>query len=223
MQVEVAEKATSVGRVYEQLKLMAMTYRFRPGLRINEAELSKQLNVSRTPLREALNRLASEGYVAAVPNRGFIGRMLDVNEIVSLHEFRCALEQAIIRIVCERASDADLAELAQFAAESAGHDEPLTVAALQRDEEFHLRIARLTRNPEFIRTLENINGRIHFVRWIDLRRRGRSSGAHTKIVQLLQSRDAERCAEHLGNVIRRRREEIIDAIRSGAADILLSP
>jgi len=222
-QPHTVEKQTSVGRVYDQLRLMAMTYRFRPGERINEAELSKHLDVSRTPLREALNRLASEGYVAAVPNRGFVGRLLDVSEILALYEFRCALEQAIMRLVCERATDEELEALVGFARHSAEIEAPPTVETLQQDEEFHMRIARLTRNAEFVRALENVNGRIHFVRWIDLRQRGRSKKAHLQIARLLQSRDAEKCVAHIGKVIRRRNDEIIDVIRTGTADIFLGP
>jgi len=218
---QATEAVTSAGRVYEQLRLMAVTYGFRPGLRINEVELSKRLDVSRTPLREALNRLASEGYVLAVPNRGFLGRLLDVTEIMALYEFRCALEQAIMRIVCERASDEELQELLDYAKATAQLDGPVTVATLQQDEEFHLRIARLTKNAEFVRTLENITGRIHFARWIDLRQRGLKRNAHVQLARLLQARDTEKCVAHAGKTISRRHEEILAVIRTGAADIYL--
>lgn len=106
----------STDRVYEQVKLMAMTYAFLPGEHINEVDLARQLNVSRTPVREALNRLSSEGFTSMVPNRGFFGRLLDVTEIFNLFEYRCALEQAIMRLACERASDEALDELDAFVA-----------------------------------------------------------------------------------------------------------
>src|SRR5665213_3641148 len=84
--------ARSTDRVYEQIKLMAMTYAFLPGDHINEVDLARQLNVSRTPVREALNRLSSEGFTSMLPNRGFFGRLLDPTEIFNLFEYRCALE-----------------------------------------------------------------------------------------------------------------------------------
>lgn len=89
-----ADTANSTNRVYGQIKLMAMTYQFRPGERINEVHLATRLNVSRTPVREALNRLSSEGFLSTLPNRGFFGRLLDVKEIYNLYESRCLLEQA---------------------------------------------------------------------------------------------------------------------------------
>src|SRR5690606_8809543 len=84
--------ARSADRVYEQIKSMAITYRFRPGERINEVDLARQLNVSRTPLREALNRLATEGFLTTAPNRGFFGRPLDTKAVFDLYEFRRCLE-----------------------------------------------------------------------------------------------------------------------------------
>lgn len=218
-----AERSSrSTDRVYEQIKLMAMTYAFLPGAHINEVELARQLNVSRTPVREALNRLSSEGFTTMVPNRGFFGRLLDVNEIFNLFEYRCALEQAIMRLACERASDEALQALDDFVCGLVTRDAKDTTPTLDRlrqDEEFHLRIARLTGNPEFERALEAVNSRIHFVRWIDLRQRGTSAAGHARLVALLRERDPERCATHLGDLIRRRREEILEVIKQGVVEI----
>jgi uncharacterized protein (TIGR02421 family) len=93
---------------------MAMTYQFKPGERINEVALARRLEVSRTPLREALNRLAAEGFLTMVPNRGFVGRMLDATEIYQLYEFRCEIEETIIRLACERATEEELLDLEHF-------------------------------------------------------------------------------------------------------------
>lgn len=213
-----AAKTTSAERVYEQARLMAMTYQFRPGERINEGELARRLEVSRTPLREALNRLVSERFLMTVPNQGFVGRLLDAKEIFDLYEARCILEQGIIRLACERAGDEDLRDLERFA-RAAAQTRDATLEDLGRDEEFHLKIARMTGNAELVRSLETMNGRIHFVRWIDLRRRGRSPDGHVRLARLLRDRDAEKCAAYLGRVIRRRYEEIVDVVRTGIADI----
>ena len=58
-------------RVYEILRQQAIEYGFRPGERVNEVKLATELNVSRTPVRAALNRLVSEGLLTMVPNKGF--------------------------------------------------------------------------------------------------------------------------------------------------------
>ena len=213
----------SADRVYDQLKLMAVTYQFRPGERINEVDLSRQLSISRTPVREALNRLAAEGFLTSVTNRGFFGRKLDAKEILDLYEHRCLLEQAIVRLACERASDDELEELVRFVEGSQADPAQQPLEVLRDDEEFHLRIARLTRNAELVRSLSAINSRIHFVRWIDLRTRARSKDAHLRLAHLLRQRDQERAAEQVGGMIRRRYEQIVEVIRAGIAEIYLAP
>ena len=60
-----------VDRVYEQLKAMAVSFEFKPRERLNEGAIASRLGVSRTPLREALNRLNTEGFLRFAPGRGF--------------------------------------------------------------------------------------------------------------------------------------------------------
>ena len=96
------------------MKSMAITYGFRPGERINEVDLARQLNVSRTPLREALNRLVMEGFLTTRLNKGFFARTLDPNEVFNLYEFRSAVEQAMISIACERSTKQELEALEKF-------------------------------------------------------------------------------------------------------------
>ncbi|WP_235907670.1 GntR family transcriptional regulator [Siccirubricoccus phaeus] len=219
-----AESPAAAGRVYDRIKVMAMAYQFRPGERINELALAAQLGVSRTPLREALNRLVSEGFVTTVPGRGFFGRMLDAKEIHNLYEVRASLEEAIIRLACERASDEELAELEAFARSRPTQENGKSLEALRHDEEFHLRIARMTQNAEFVRLLESIHSRIHFVRWIDMRRREKlDMTAHLRFARLLRRRDVAACLTDNSVVMRRRYKEIVDVIRTGIAEIYMTP
>ena len=87
---------------------MAMTFHFLPGERLNEAILAKELGVSRTPLREALNRLATEGFLTFSANNGFFRKSLDVKEIFDLYEFRMYLELSAVKLAVERATDEQL-------------------------------------------------------------------------------------------------------------------
>lgn len=63
--------ASSVDSIYQTVRAMAAAFEFKPEQRINESELSKNLGISRTPLREALNRLVAEGLLTAQEGRGF--------------------------------------------------------------------------------------------------------------------------------------------------------
>ena len=76
----------SADRLHERLKAMVAAYHLRPGERINEVELARRFGVSRTPLREALNRLASEGFLLATANRGYHVRPLDAAQVLRLYE-----------------------------------------------------------------------------------------------------------------------------------------
>ncbi|MBP0443547.1 GntR family transcriptional regulator [Roseomonas sp. SSH11] len=213
----------SADRVHEQVKAMAVTYRLRPAERINEVELARQLGVSRTPLREALNRLAAEGFLTTEPNRGYTVRPLDPARVLTLYEYRAMLETAALRLACERADDAALAELAGFAALSRDTPEEDTEALrlLALDEAFHERIAALSGNEEMLRSLRSLNERIRFIRWIDMRkgRRAATQEEHGRITAHLRARDAEAAAALMQTHIARRLDQITDTIRAGFAEI----
>lgn len=79
------------------------------GSRLVQADLAQQLNVSITPVREALRDLASEGLVVLVPNRGTVVRTLDIGEVREIYELRMTLEPLMVRRVMEQISADDLA------------------------------------------------------------------------------------------------------------------
>ncbi|MCW5603998.1 MAG: GntR family transcriptional regulator [Burkholderiales bacterium] len=219
-----ARSAQGAELIYDRIKTMAMTFAIRPGERINEVELSRALKVSRTPLREALNRLMVDGFLTRSPNRGFIGRPLDAKQVYDLYELRIALEKATVRIACERASDEELAELDRFVKASKDRPEDANAASLLAlDEQFHERVAGLTRNQEMVRSLKAINARIHYVRWIDMRegRRQHTQQEHLRIVKALRERDARKAATLIDGHISRRLDQIVDMIRVGFAEIYM--
>jgi DNA-binding GntR family transcriptional regulator len=210
--------------IYERIKSMAMTFAIRPGERVNEVELSKALNVSRTPLREALNRLMADGFLTRAPNKGFIGRSLDGKQVYDLYELRIALEKTTVRIACERATDEDLLALERFVKSSKDRPEDTNASSLLAlDEQFHERVADLTRNQEMVRSLKAINARIHYVRWIDMRegRRNHTQQEHLRIVKALRERDPEQAASLIDGHISLRLDQIVAMIRVGFAEIYM--
>ena len=124
----------------------------------------------------------------------------------------------------ERASDEELEELGRFLARSRAVPEKTTVIELVRfDEEFHERIAVLSRNGEMLRILQNINARIRFCRWIDMEngRRTTTQSEHAGMLVALRSRDGARAAEAMNSHIARRLDQIVDVIREGYARIYM--
>jgi DNA-binding GntR family transcriptional regulator len=219
-----ARAADSAEQIYERVKTMAMTFEIRPGERVNEVEIAKSLNVSRTPLREALNRLMVEGFLTRAPNRGFIGRPLDAKQVFDLYELRRALEASIVTIACERATDDELLELERFVKASKDRPEDTNASSLLAlDEQFHERLAQLTRNQEMVRAVKSINARIHYFRWIDMQngRRRHTQQEHLRIVKALKERDAGAARELVQGHISRRLDRIVEVIRMGFAEIYM--
>ena len=210
---------TDQGDVYRRVRDMAISFRFPPGQRINEGELARQLNVSRTPVREAMQKLVSENLLVWKRSLGFFCRSLDAREIVELYQLRQAIEGLAVRLACERASDEELTELDRSldALEALDHGQETFLGG---QLSFHERIAELSGNREILRALENINARIHFVRWIAMGPRWhRSDDEHRQIVAAMRARDPEKAARIIVTHLDKRPEEIQALVREGYARI----
>lgn len=220
----------SVDRLYEQLRQMAADFEFKPEERINESVLSRQLGASRTPLREALNRLVAEGFLTVQGGRGFYCRPLSPERILHLYEARVAIECEALYCSVQRASDSRIEDVVRYMDEI--EDEYTTcrdpLRLLELDEEFHVRVAELSENPEFVRILTNINGRIRFVRMVDLSEllksptTAHSLGAHRGIIEALQNRDAAAAVSAMRAHIQRRRQQATEAVRRAFAQMYVS-
>jgi len=213
-----------VDNIHLELRNMAITFRFLPGERLNEAILAKELGVSRTPLREALNRLMAEGFLTFSVNQGFFRKPLDVKEIFDLYEFRQQMEMAAVRLAVERATDEQLIELERFAQASAEENVSRTLdEVISLDEEFHERIITLTGNTEMRSSLRNVNERIHYVRWIDMTgHRPETQMQHSAIVRSLRERNTEEGMRLMGEHIGHRLDQIIDKVARSYGRIYMS-
>ncbi len=214
--------STSVQRAYEALRGMAMRFELKPGERLNEVELARGLAMSRAPLREAMNRLVTEGLLTFVPNQGFSCRRLSAAEIAALYEVRAELEAAGALAAAKRATRGELDALDLFWKQSEAKQDATLEEMVARDEEFHLRLAALSGNPERVRLLENINARIHFVRRLNLEsaaRRKASFAEHDSVLECLRAGNGDRAAEFLRRHLTLSAEEAASTIREGLARI----
>jgi DNA-binding GntR family transcriptional regulator len=98
-------------RAYEHLKASILSGRFNPGERLAEEHLAKELGISRTPIREALHKLESEGLIKPLASRGFVASQDSKDDIEELFEIRAVLEGYALRLICGRITDAVLAQL----------------------------------------------------------------------------------------------------------------
>ncbi len=220
-----AKAQSNVDRIHDRLRHMAADFEFKPDERINESTLATQLDASRTPIREALNRLVAEGYLTFQSGRGFFCRSLSPKRILDLYEARAAVECEAVRRAIERASDAEIMAVVAHLDETEPAydqiDDPVELLAM--DEEFHVRLARLSGNDELVRMLENLNGRIRYVRLINITNMRSDSpvtvgkdanlSVHRTILNALSDRDVVRAIRATRNHIERRREEATEAVR----------
>ena len=209
--------------LYLAVKDMAILFKFKPGERINEVDLARRLGASRTPLREALNRLVAEGFLVFKQDRGFFCRELKPREMLELYQFRAVLEVAAVRLTCEQATEEEVAGLARFLEETGpeegGRSSEECVAL---DEHFHEQIMLLSRNMEMCRTLKNINARIRYFRWVDMEsKREETQHEHRAIVRALMARDSDLAAQHMNAHIARRLDQITAAIKESYSRIYL--
>ncbi|RQS23706.1 GntR family transcriptional regulator [Burkholderia sp. Bp8992] len=211
----------TVNEIYEQLKQMAVLYKIRPGERFNELELAERFNVSRTPIREALNRLVAENLLVFVPNRGFFIRELEGKDVFDLFELRRSIETTAVTLACERASDNDIKALRRFWKQVMKNAARMSSSELVvKDEQFHLELAALSGNAEIGRVLQGINARIHYVRWVDVdQRRNEAFTEHLEILDALAERDAARCATLTDTHIRWRMEEITRVVQASVVKL----
>lgn len=96
---------------YEALRALIVEGRLAPGERIIEQRIAAELNLSRTPVREAVRMLASDGLIVATRHRGAIVRTLERSEVLDLYELRAKLESYAAELAASRASATDLDEI----------------------------------------------------------------------------------------------------------------
>ncbi len=128
---------------------MIVTLKLAPGAAVSEAELSQVLDIGRTPIREALQRLARESLVSILPRRGILVSEINVNRQLRLLEVRRELERLIARSAARRATDAERArfvELADRFEESARVNDDVTF--MRTDREFNT-LCSLAAHNEF--------------------------------------------------------------------------
>ncbi len=223
MDIQVKKQPNRAESIYLRVKEMAIQFSFKPGEKINEASLALSLGASRTPLREALNRLVAEGFLVLIQGRGFFCRDLNPREMFELYQLRSILEGAAVRLACEQATEQEVLDLDRFL-DDTGPDEGgrsgQDLVAL--DEYFHEQIMTLSRNAQMIGTLQNINARIRYFRWVDMdAKRHKTQGEHRAIVQALLARDADLAVEHMNAHISRRIDQITAAVKESFSRINL--
>jgi len=180
-----------------------------PGIRINEVHLAAELGVSRTPLREALMSLVSEGSIEVEPRRGFFARALSVEEFAQIAPIRALLDPAALELA-GIPSPAQLRQLRETNRKLESAKDPEQLIAL--DDAFHLQLVAGCKNEVLLGLIRQFMARTHRYELVLMNEVGsvqRASHDHSKILAALAARDLPRAC----NALRRN-------MQSGTAAIL---
>jgi DNA-binding GntR family transcriptional regulator len=155
-----AVQQTLFAHVYDALRRAIVTGALQPGQRVNEAEVARQMRISRGPVREAIRRLEQAGLLVSIPRRGTVVVSLPADEVEEVYTLRADLETRAVQRATSRLSEADLAELERLLdvmeAASAAGDMP---ALLDADIEFHRNIVRAAGWSQLQRMWESLHPR----------------------------------------------------------------
>ncbi len=195
--------------VYEAVTGLIMDHRIEPGTRINIDQLARDLDVSATPVREALARLESDGLVTKEPLRGYsTTALLDLPSFLQLYELRAILEPASARKAAEAPTDNDLQLLEEQveAIERAeiGHAYQEFRILPTQDASFHDTIARMSGNAYLRDTLSRLHAHLLLYRLVeDPNLGGVTSVEHRAILDALRGRDPDAAAQAMAEHITR--------------------
>ena len=179
---------------YERIRGLVLSGELAPGTRLGQVELAERFGISRTPVREALRRLAGEGLVDFHSNRGFRVVDLGLDAVLRRLEVRAILEPGIARLAAQRRTERNV-ELLNGCIAREGRARS-GIAAHDASREFHVTLAHASGNEELVRVLESL--------W--LVEVGRRLLSRRSAVSDWQSEDAE---EH---------RAIADAVAEGRAE-----
>jgi DNA-binding GntR family transcriptional regulator len=202
--------------VYARLRDLILSNVFRAGQKLVDRDLAEQLGVSRTPVREALGRLAMMGLVEARSRRGYYVTQYTAEQMTDLYEFRKILEVNAARLAAENAEPSHLREFERILIESEKLAANPTNHAMtvKLDLEIHDLIARASGNDSLHQAIQNLMDKVmcfFWVDWVDAATADPVSIAaahheHKGLIERIMEKDAEGAAEHLGAHIDNARE-----------------
>lgn len=201
---------------YEEVKRRIITLVYPPGSYINEAQLCSDLDIGRTPVHQAVNRLALEGMINIIPRKGMIVRPISLEDALAVFEVRLLLEPACVRLAAKLASSDELNAMTKLLEPTAHLVAARDIEGLMNiDKDFHILLARSARNKVLEQMLMRLHERSLRFWFISLSDRDHVTNViddHQEIVEMLRRRDGE-SAE---NLMRRHIEAARDRIRSTA-------
>jgi DNA-binding GntR family transcriptional regulator len=154
-------------QTYQVLRTNIFSGKLAPNERLVETQLAERLQVSRTPIREAIRKLQQEGLVTADSSGGMRVTTLSINDVVQLYDCRIALEQLSVAGACDQATKSEIERLEHYvvSAEKLAHSKSTdTAKLLEMDYQFHHLIAESSGNKWLVTLLEQVFDKMFLLR-----------------------------------------------------------
>lgn len=191
--------ASLTDRAYADLEERIVTLQLAPGAAVSEAELSAQLGIGRTPIREALQRLARERLVVILPRRGVMVSEINVKSQLRLLEVRRELERLIARSAAKRATDEERARfreiVREFERSARANDD---VAFMRTDRDFN-ELCSVAAHNEFalgaMSLLHSLSRRFWYIHYKQAADMPATAKLHADIARAIADADADRAGK----------------------------
>ncbi|KAA0969569.1 GntR family transcriptional regulator [Aureimonas fodinaquatilis] len=206
-------------KVFEQVRGEILSCSLMPGMELREANLAKRFGVSKSPIRDALQKLEFEGLVEIEPRRGHRVRPISLKDAQDILELRAILDAGAVRLIVEVCTDEELKELDRFR-EMKSCCSKADFAAYNR--EFHTYLAKLSKNNRLAEECQRVMefyDRICIVSLTALTNGvtfGEPLADHCDIIDALQARNASKAARLARKHVEKSRGQVMRALESRA-------
>src|SRR4051812_19551474 len=218
------EESSLHGEILARLRDYIVEGNIPDGGRVPERQLCAMYGISRTPLREALKVLASEGLVDLLPNRGARVRQLSARELAELFDIMGGLESLAGRLACENIDDEEVAEIERLHYEMYGFYLHRDMHGYFRiNQLIHQRIVEASRNAALLTTYANFAGRIRRVRYSanfarKRERWGEAMREHETILDALRRRAGSELSDILFQHLRNKQAAAVEQMNEAEAE-----
>lgn len=205
--------------VFNTLRQSILKGTLKPGQRLMEIHLAKQLGVSRTPVREAIRKLELEGLVVTLPRKGAEVAQITEKDLKDVVEVRCALETLAVELACRRITTAQIVQLKETVKEfeHVMKNGDVTVLA-EIDEKFHDIIFAATENQRLMQMINNLREQMYRYRLEhlkDVKEHELLIKEHELIISALQKKDIQKAKETMIHHINKQIGSVSHALREG--------
>ena len=195
---------TDADKAYRLIKDRIITIAMRPGSVIRETELMDQLDIGRTPIREALKRLQAENLIVVNPRQGMFVSDIPITDLIGIYEVRVELETLCVYLASKRMTPELMAEMQELADSYESWDRKDIRGLLEKDRKFHMLLARASENRFLASEIErfyNLSLRIWHLALSNVSPDDVDVEAHLDILHAIERRDHEsarqRMREHI--------------------------